>query len=114
MKTGSPPTPLKARTGEFTPPGKRPLARASSRRDFSVFRDDMAGRDLAPLRAPVKRHASELGWATAASDRSGLPRIIRHRAKQSLSLPPVCGVLTPPARRWGCGCGHAKNRALAA
>src|SRR6266436_5698867 len=28
MKTGSPPTPLKARTGEFTPPGKRPLARA--------------------------------------------------------------------------------------
>ncbi|HEY4769727.1 MAG TPA: hypothetical protein VIH51_03855, partial [Myxococcales bacterium] len=24
----------------------------------------------------------------------------------------VCGALTPPARRWGCGCGHAKNRAL--
>src|SRR5882762_4975932 len=88
MKTGSPPTPLKARTGEFTPPGKRPLARASSRRDFSVFRDDMAGRDLAPLRAPVKRHASELAWATAVSDRTGLPRIIRHSVKQSLS--PSC------------------------
>src|SRR5882724_6543770 len=57
MKTGSPPTPLKARTGEFTPPGKRPLARASSRRDFSVFRDDMAGRGLAPLPPPVKRHS---------------------------------------------------------
>src|SRR5882724_9113804 len=57
MKTGSPPTPLKARTGEFTPPGKRPLARASSRRDFSVFRDDMAGRDLAPLPATVKHHS---------------------------------------------------------
>jgi len=25
----------------------------------------------------------------------------------------VCGALTPSARRWGCGCGHAKNRALA-
>src|SRR5882724_6287673 len=27
---------------------------------------------------------------------------------------PVCGARTPPARRWGCGCGNAKNRALAA
>src|SRR6267143_6477664 len=34
-------------------------------------------------------------------------------ASSSRSLLPVCGALTPPARRWGCGCGHAKTRALA-
>src|SRR3954466_5849909 len=33
MKTGSPPTARKARTGLFTPPGKRFFARASSRCD---------------------------------------------------------------------------------
>ena len=30
MKTGVPPTALKARTGEFTPPGKDALARSNS------------------------------------------------------------------------------------
>src|SRR6267378_4338875 len=34
-------------------------------------------------------------------------------ASSSRSLLPVCDALTPPARRWGCGCGHAKNRAPA-
>src|ERR1700682_430301 len=53
MKSGSPPTPLKARTGLFTPPGKRPQARANSRCDASVFRG-MAGQGLAPLPATVK------------------------------------------------------------
>src|SRR5713226_7927742 len=37
MKSGSPPTPLKARTGLFTPPGNSDLARAYSRAEASVF-----------------------------------------------------------------------------
>ena len=37
MKRGVPPTPLKARTGLFTPPGKRSLAFANSFSDRSVF-----------------------------------------------------------------------------
>src|SRR5438045_9591099 len=44
MKTGSPPTPRKARTGEFTPPGNSDFARSNSRLDFSIFREGMAGR----------------------------------------------------------------------
>src|SRR5438105_12326686 len=44
MKTGSPPTARKARTGEFTPPGNSDFARSNSRRDFSSFRKGMAGR----------------------------------------------------------------------
>src|SRR5258708_6488801 len=43
MKSGSPTTPLKARTGEFTPPGKSDFARENSRADPSVLRDAMAG-----------------------------------------------------------------------
>src|SRR6266851_7115981 len=37
MKSGSPPTARKARTGLLTPPGNSPRARASSFRDFAVF-----------------------------------------------------------------------------
>src|SRR5438046_3056924 len=37
MKTGAPPTALKARTGEFTPPGKRRLARSNSAADWGRF-----------------------------------------------------------------------------
>jgi len=37
MKRGVPPTPLKARTGELTPPGKRVLALAKSFSERSVF-----------------------------------------------------------------------------
>src|SRR5438067_3743117 len=43
MKSGSPPTARKARTGLFTPPGKRFFARASSRCDLC---DLMAGAPL--------------------------------------------------------------------
>src|SRR5258708_21379600 len=50
MKSGSPTTPLKARTGEFTPPGKRDFARENSRADASVLRDAMAGWSNAPAR----------------------------------------------------------------
>src|SRR3954470_14609787 len=35
MKTGEPPTARKARTGEFTPPGKRRSARSSRRAEIS-------------------------------------------------------------------------------
>ena len=48
MKTGSPPTPRKARTGEFTPPGNSDFARSNSRRDFSSFREGMAGSYILP------------------------------------------------------------------
>src|SRR5947207_28526 len=51
MKTGSPPTPRKARTGEFTPPGNSDFARSNSRRDFSSFREGMAGRLYPACRA---------------------------------------------------------------
>src|SRR5207237_3053175 len=50
MNGGSPMTPRNARTGEFTPPGNSVFARASSRRDRSVFRDDMAARFSAAAR----------------------------------------------------------------
>src|SRR5437868_10513267 len=57
MKRGSPPTPLKARTGEFTPPGKSFSARACSRREASFLRTDMAGEGVAPPPARKKRSA---------------------------------------------------------
>src|SRR5438067_4322281 len=48
MKSGSPPTPRNARTGEFTPPGNRPFARSNSRLDFSVFREGIAAGYIPP------------------------------------------------------------------
>ena len=39
MNTGVPPTPLKARTGEFTPPGITSCAREKSAVDFVAFLD---------------------------------------------------------------------------
>jgi hypothetical protein len=49
MKTGDPPTALKARTGEFTPPAMMPRARANaemdrSRRKVVVFLDRIDAR----------------------------------------------------------------------
>src|SRR3954468_3828090 len=52
MIGGSPPTAPKARTGEFTPPGKSRSARWCSLRDFSsfTFRNVPAGTAFAPRR----------------------------------------------------------------
>src|SRR5581483_2711770 len=47
MKTGAPPTALKARTGEFTPPGKRRLARSNSAADWGRLSLAMSVRLLA-------------------------------------------------------------------
>src|SRR5437762_1698660 len=79
MKTGSPPTPRKARTGEFTPPGNSDFARSNSRRDFSSFREGMAGRlypacrarglvsRSSPLRVTAIPHGGHVVWAHGAS-----------------------------------------------
>src|SRR5215470_1267837 len=113
MKSGSPPTPLNARTGEFTPPGKRALARASSRRDCSVFKD-MAGRDLAPLPAtvkPLEASRSVLDGAalrvTAVPHRCLVVRIHRAAALQA-ALGALQGILdrvrgVVPRQRGGIG-----------
>src|SRR5438067_12362007 len=75
MKSGSPPTPRKARTGEFTPPGNNDFARSNSRLDFSSLREGIAGR-LYPARVAnglVNRRAPLC--VAAVPDRSGVARI---------------------------------------
>src|SRR6266480_2215482 len=88
MKTGSPPTPRKARTGEFTPPGNSDFARSNSRRDFSIFRGGMAGR-LYPacrstgLAVALVRGDSALGVAAVPHGR----HVVRAHGTSALQAP---------------------------
>src|SRR5579864_2599022 len=63
MKGGSPPTDLKARTGEFTPPGIMLSARCCSRCDCSILRDVVDG-IIPPER---RRETSTAGFSQATT-----------------------------------------------
>src|SRR2546429_7692605 len=73
MNGGSPMTPRNARTGEFTPPGNSVFARASSRRDRSVFRDDMAARFSAAARDGKEQREAVLPTVRAGLLRGSAP-----------------------------------------
>src|SRR5260221_1607506 len=78
MKSGSPTTPLKARTGESTPREKRDFARLNSRADASVLRNAMAGWSNAAARhgqSPLLSPQLGLG-VVAVRDQLHLPAVL--------------------------------------
>src|SRR4051812_36044349 len=86
MKSGSPPTPLKARTGLLTPPGKRSFARACSRREASVFTSLLLAAQLA---LGVRAVSGELHVPVAVVAPGGLHQLAHGAAGDLLVQPPL-------------------------